>query len=186
MQTAKKIMRSSCRYHIDFPKSVNLLQQKIEQHNLANAGDSSRKIRVTAAVLAEKLIRLYKRRFTEWQAAQLFPASLKDMPTLEINNQFLAEIMQVSDRTIRNYRARLKVLGFIEEEIWHGSCRSFEIRINPEFLFMTENGQGLRVEFKATRKKLPPTSSGTLQEQQEPCTRTCWRKKTRTSGKFCR
>jgi hypothetical protein len=164
---AKTVQRSSCKYKIDFVKSVNLLSQKIEQHNLANSGDSSRKIRVAPAMLAEKLVRLYAKKFVEWQAAQLFSVDVNRLPSLEINNQFLKDIMHVSERTIRNYRSRLKILGFIDREVWHGSAQAYEIWINPEFLFIVENGRGLRVDFKASRQNLPLTSSGTIPEQQE-------------------
>lgn len=164
---AKTVQRSSCQYKIDFVKSVNLLSQKIEQHNLANSGDSSRKIKVAPAMLAEKLVRLYAKKFVEWQASQLFSVDLNRLPSLEVNNQFLKGIMHVSERTIRNYRDRLKILGFITKEVWHGSAKSYEIWINPEFLFIVENGRGLRVEFKRSRQNLPLTSSSTIQEQQE-------------------
>jgi hypothetical protein len=163
------VARASAQYSINFPKSVNILREKIDLHNTSTSL-SSEKIKTGPAMLAEKLIQIYRKRFTRWQASELFQVNVDDMPTLSINNMFLAGIMACTDRTVRNYRDRLKKLGFIAKEIWHGSNQPFEIVINPEFLFIADNSKsGARAFTSSQRQIFPLISSST---EQEPLTRT--------------
>jgi hypothetical protein len=137
----RRVARALSKYSINTPESINLLKRRIEIHNL-KAKSAGEKIKGVHAMLAEKIIQLYKIRFRKWQASELYDVELSEMPTLLLNNQFLGDVMTVTGRTIQNYRKRLKGLGFILSEVWHGSDRPFEVRINPDFLYIVSNREG--------------------------------------------
>lgn len=150
-------------YKVDYPRSIMLLEEHIKQHN-DKATSAAGRIKVTHQALAEKLIRLFRKHFAEWQAHNGFvynPATTP-LPTLRTNNEFLAKIMGCTSRTIRNYRDRLEALDLITTTILHGSNASFELVFNPNFLWVVAGSDPLRI--LPPVQNFPHTSSCTLPE----------------------
>lgn len=160
--TVYKKLKAVETWSIKLDKSYQLLEHYTQAHN-ARASKASERIKAVHRALAEKIIRLYRRRWLQYQAENLW-ANPGDLPYLELNNQFLAKIMSCTDRTIRNYRDRLEALGLIVETIWHGSNAAYEIKIDPKFLWIESNLH------RGMRKIFPHTSTCT--PLQEPFTRT--------------
>ncbi len=150
-------------YQIDYPRSIMLLEEKIEQHN-DKAISAGQKIKVVHRTLAEKLIRLFRRHFAEWQAHHgfIYNPNNTPLPTLRVNNEFLGKIMGCTARTIRNYRDRLENLDLITTTILHGSNAAFEVVLNPDFLWVSCGSDPLRL--LPPVQSFPHTSSCTLQE----------------------
>ena len=148
-------------YKIDFAKSLRILEDKIEQYNAT--ANTRNKVKAVHRSLAEKLIRLFRNRFFAWQAHNgfTFSPTLSPLPLLEANNQFLAEIMTCTDRTIRNYRERLEALGLITQTVWHGSNAAFELSLNVDFLYVCTNRDSALVP---AMQSFPHTSSGYIPE----------------------
>lgn len=150
-------------YQIDFARSIMLLEEKIKQHN-AQAQSAGVKIKAVHQSLAEKLIRLFRRHFETWQANNgfVYDPAIMPLPTLSVNNEFLAEIMTCTGRTIRNYRDRLERLDLITMTILHGSNANFELVLNPEFLWLRCGSDPQRLQPQV--RIFPHTSSCTLPE----------------------
>jgi hypothetical protein len=140
-----------------------LLEEKIKAHN-DRAISAGQKIKAVHRALAEKLIRLFRRHFAEWQAHNgfIYNPNNTPLPTLRVNNEFLGEIMGCTARTIRNYRDRLESLDLITTTILHGSNAAFELILNPDFLWVSCGSAPLRI--LPPVQSFPHTSSCTLQE----------------------
>lgn len=153
-------------YKIEYPRSMMLLEEKIKQHN-DKATRASERIKVVHQALAEKLIRMLRKHFYDWQALNGFVYNPYKtcLPTLRTNNEFLAKMMGCTGRTIRNYRDRLEALNLITVTVLHGTNANFELAINPEFLWITSNADPLRI--LPPKQIFPLTSTSTLPEQQE-------------------
>ncbi len=168
---------------IDFSKSHLLMEKKFEQYNLQQS-KACDKIKMPHIFLAKELIRLYRAMFRRWHNTDRKLETVKDMPLLSVNNKFLGQITGRTDRSIRNYRKVLQKAGFFlpvayddQEmpvyEIHHGRQADFEVLINPEFLYIETAKTKVKLRLAtsplsvATRKNFPPTSTSTVQEQQE-------------------
>ena len=150
-------------YKVDYPRSIMLLEEYIKQHN-DKAISAAGRIKVTHQALAEKLIRLFRQHFAQWQALNgfIYNPATTPLPTLRTNNEFLAKIMGCTSRTIRNYRDRLEALDLITTTILHGSNASFELVFNPNFLWVVAGSDPLRI--LPPVQNFPHTSSCTLPE----------------------
>lgn len=148
-------------YRINIARSCALLEEHIKTYN-----QSARvKIKAVHFALAKKLIELYARRFAQWQAKHNYTFHPDTpLPRLSINNETLAEWLVCTDRTVRNYRARLMDIQFITETIWHGSARPYELRLNPAFLWLACNVHTERVLLPNGRI-FPLTGSGYLKQE---------------------
>ncbi|WP_282774696.1 hypothetical protein [Phaeodactylibacter xiamenensis] len=171
-------------YRVDLPKSYRTMEAKFERYNDSQERTCD-KTKMPHIFLAKELIRLYARKFSVWQiTGDRILNKAQDMPLLSINNKFLGEITGRTDRSIRNYRKVLQRAGFFlpvgydEQdmpvyEVHHGRQADFEVAINPDFLWMevAKTKEKFRIPttpLKAlTRKNFPPTSTSTVQEQQE-------------------
>lgn len=153
-------------YRIEYPRSMMLLEEKIKEHN-SKATRASERIKAIHQAFAEKLIRMLRKHFYDWQALNGFVYNPYNtcLPTLKTNNESLAKIMGCTSRTIRNYRDRLEALNLITVTILHGTNANFELALNPEFIWMTSNADPLRII--PPKQIFPLTSTCTLPEQQE-------------------
>jgi hypothetical protein len=153
-------------YKIEYPRSMMLLEEKIKEHN-AKATRTEDRIKVTHQALAEKLIRMLRKYFYDWQALNgfIYNPHKTCLPTLRTNNEFLAKMMGCTSRTIRNYRDRLEALNLITVTVLHGTNANFELAINPEFLWITSNADPLRI--LPPKQIFPLTSTSTKPEQLE-------------------
>lgn len=143
-------------YRINVAQSCALLEEHIKMHN------QSAKVKIKAVhfALAKKLLELYARRFADWQMKNSYTFTPDTpLPLLSINNESLAEWLVCTDRTVRNYRARMADIHFITETIWHGTARPYEVRINPAFLYLACNAHTERVTLPNGRI-FPLTGSG--------------------------
>lgn len=157
-------------YRINIAQSCALLEEHIKTHNQT----AQVKIKAVHFALAKKLIELYARRFADWQQKNNYSFTPDTpLPLLSINNESLAEWLVCTDRTVRNYRARLVDIQVITETIWHGTARPYEIRLNPAFLYLACNIHTDRVVLPNGRF-FPLTGSGYL--QQEPTGTVCGKK----------
>jgi hypothetical protein len=161
MTAIRPLISENVSYRIDLACSNRILEQKVREYNLKQSNRGNL-IKSAPAAMGEKLIRLYKQYFRTWQAQNGFSYKPgNELPYLEVNNQFLSDIMQCSERTVRNYRVRLVSLGLIQETVFHGTNAPFELRINPEFLHFCTNLSLERVPvFSPMRQSLPHTSTG--------------------------
>jgi hypothetical protein len=168
--TARMTLQPVAAYRINLAASYRRLEVRIAAHNI-KASDASKKIKAAHRSLAEKIIRLYKQAFHRWQASCLGAIEGMQLPTLELNNCFLARVMTCTDRTIKNYRKRLHGLGLIVKTHWHGSRKPYEIEIDPSFLvFEVRNEHGNWQNFPLTStctstSTLTGTSTGTTLEE---------------------
>jgi hypothetical protein len=177
-------------YRIDLPKSYKLMEWAFERYN-AQQPVQSKRIKMPHIFLAKELIRLYSLHFTRWQVATGYQdglESIKDMPLLAVNNEFLGGILGRTGRSIRNYRKVLQRAGFFSPvnqdedgssryEVFHGRTCDFEVLIAPEYLHILHVASTARYRLSdglvvAMRKSFPPTStstssSGIKQEQLE-------------------
>lgn len=57
------------------------------------------------------------------------------MPSVLVNARELNEQRSLTERTMRNHLAQLQKVGLITRKKWHGTNASFELWINPEFVW---------------------------------------------------
>lgn len=148
-------------YRINIARSCALLEEHLKTYNQT----AQSKIKAVHFTLAKKLIELYARRFAEWQAKSNYSFHPDTpLPLLKINNETLAEWLLCTDRTVRNYRARLSDIQFITQTIWHGSARPYEIALNPAFLWLACNVHTERI-LLPNGQNFPLTGSGYLKQE---------------------
>lgn len=180
---------AKAKYRIKLDKSYKLMEYAFDRYNMSQLIEKAparHRVKLPHIFLAKELIRLYARRFVEWQVKTGYNEALKmaDMPLLAINNEFLGDITGVTGRTIRNYRKVLERAGFLlpvgkdaagnnEYSVFHGRACDFEVMISPAFLWVLFEQSTMRVRLDvpsyldAMRKSFPPTSTSTVQVQQE-------------------
>jgi hypothetical protein len=149
-------------FRIDIACSNNLLQRKVRDFNRTCQEDRKKTLKAAPAALGEKILRLYKNHFQIWNTKTGYswrPGA--PLPALELNNQFLGEIMSCTDRTIRNYRARLVEIGLIVETTFHGTNAPFEVQLNPDFLHFCTSQSAQRIPLPV--QNFPHTRTGTLE-----------------------
>ena len=153
--------RSVLVYRINVAQSCGLLEEHIKTYNQT----AKTKIKAVHFALAKKLIELYARRFANWQQKNNYSFSPDTpLPLLSINNETLAEWLVCTDRTVRNYRARLAEIQFIIQTVWHGTARPYEIALNPAFLWLACNIHTERILLPNGRN-FPLTGSGYLKQE---------------------
>jgi hypothetical protein len=149
-------------YRVNIAQSCALLEEHIKTYNQT----AKTKIKAVHFALAKKLIELYARRFADWQQKNNYSFNPDTpLPLLSVNNESLAEWLVCTDRTVRNYRARLAEIQFITETVWHGTSRPYEVRLNPAFLWLACNVHTERVLLPHSRF-FPLTGSGYPKQEQ--------------------
>src|SRR5690606_15149051 len=125
-------------YSIDMGKSGKLLRAFVDAYN--EGRPMRERIRSNHVNLMEKLLHIY--RVNLWQQQQdgalLVPGS--PLPYLETNNGQLRHYLKCTERSMQHLRQRLKTAGLILEEIWHGSQRDYEMRLNPAVIHLGKAG----------------------------------------------
>lgn len=151
-------------FRINIARSYALLEDRVKAYNDSQSEKKNR-IKAVHYSLAKKLIDLYAGCFAAFQIKINYGYTpYTPLPYLSINNQSLSDWMVCTDRTIRNYRAKLVDLGLISETVFHGSNKPYEIRLNPEFFWLAVNTTTTRVYLPEGRN-FPLTSSSTNQQE---------------------
>lgn len=146
-------------YRLNLAKSYALIEAQFKAYN-DQQSDKKDRLKAVHHSLAKKLIELYTGTFWNWQVKNGFSFTpYTPLPYLSINNVTLADWMLCTDRSIRNYRAKLQHCGFIVETVDHGPLKNFEIRINPAFFWLAVNTTSTRVYLPPVQI-FPQTSSG--------------------------
>lgn len=154
-----KAASSAVVYRLNIAKSYALLEEKVNAYN-ERQSEKKHMIKGVHYSFAKKLIELFAGTFANFQTKinySFHPHT--PLPYLVINNQTLAEWIKCTDRTVRNYRAKLVELGLITETIFHGSNKPYEIQLNPAFLWLAVNTTTTRVALPEVQN-FPLTCSG--------------------------
>ncbi|MCB0634460.1 MAG: hypothetical protein KDD15_32225, partial [Lewinella sp.] len=128
----------SCEYYLDLRKSKLLLRKWVTAYN--DGRPLRERLRTNHITLALELLELYRKCLWKRQSVGelLLPGS--PLPYLSTNNVQLGQLLRCSERTIQNWRQRLKIAGVITEEIWHGTNAGYEVRLHPAVMFLTQKG----------------------------------------------
>jgi hypothetical protein len=120
---------------IHYPTSFRALDEFISGYNL-NVSKHSEKIRAGAILTARELIRIYGVSLLKASAFNGFDRT--NLPSLQTNNQQLAELVKCSSRSIQRYIKKLLSAGIITSKKFRGSNANYELWIKPEIIALGE------------------------------------------------
>lgn len=136
---------------IHYPTAFKALDEFISSYNL-NAPKHSDKIRAGAILTARELVRIYG--ISLLKASSLPGFSTTDLPSLQTNNQQLADLVKCSARSIQRYIKKLLSVGVISSKKFRGSNANYELWMKPEILALGEKKSvdNCNAEVKAARE----------------------------------
>ena len=125
-------------YYLDLRKSMLLVEDFTTRYNQNKP--LRKQLRACHVALIQRLLDIQRTvLWTQQSGRSLLPPDMP-LPYLSTNNAYLGKKTRCSTRTIQNLRHRLREAGLILDEIWHGSKANYEIRLNPEVIFLGRRG----------------------------------------------
>lgn len=120
---------------IHYPSAFKALDEYIDSYNF-NAAKHSEKIRSGAILTARELVRIYG--ISLLKASSLPGFSKSNLPSLQTNNEQLADLVKCSSRSIQRYIKKLLSAGVITAKKFRGSNANYELWMKPEILALGE------------------------------------------------
>ena len=121
-------------YYLDLRRSMLLVEDFTSRYNQNKP--LRKQLRACHLTLMQRLLDIHRTVLWKQQSGrrQLIPGT--PLPYLSANNVHLGIKIKCSGRTVQNLRQRLREAGLILDEVWHGSKANYEMRLNPEVIFL--------------------------------------------------
>ncbi|MCB0632651.1 MAG: hypothetical protein KDD15_23095, partial [Lewinella sp.] len=125
-------------YYLDLRKSMLLVEDFTTRYNQNKP--LRKQLRACHVALLHRLLNIQRIAFLKQQSGSVLLPYGISLPYFSTNNMYLGKKARCSARTVQNLRRRLREAGLILDEIWHGSKANYEIRLNPEVIFLGRRG----------------------------------------------
>ncbi|PHN01883.1 hypothetical protein [Flavilitoribacter nigricans] len=125
-------------YYLDVHKSMLLLEDFTFRYNQDKP--LRKQLRAGHLTLMHRLLNIQRIVLWKQQSGRRPLSPGTPLPYLSANNVYLGIKINVSGRTIQNLRQRLQEAGLVLDEVWHGSKANYEMRLNPEVIFLGRRG----------------------------------------------